>query len=100
MTGGPKPTTVADLVSLRELDIRQFEALAKIDNAEGASRWVINIRALQRPLATAVILFYFGLSMYYPVPAVAAETISFLAQCAFFYLFGERTLGYAKKQVK
>lgn len=97
ITGGPKPTTVQDLAMLRELDIRQFEALAKIDNADGASRWVINIRALQRPIATIIILFYFGLSMYYPVPAAAADTISFLAQCAFFYLFGERTLGYAKK---
>lgn len=97
-TGGPKPTTVQDLVALRELDIRQLEALTKLDAADGASRWVINIRGLQRPIATIVILFYFGLSMYYPVPNSTSETLSFLAQCAFFYLFGERTLSYARSK--
>ncbi len=99
-TGGPKPTSVQDLVSLRELDIRQLEALAKLDNADGASRWVVNIRGLQRPVATIIILIYFGLSMYYPVSEDARQTLSFLAQCAFFYLFGERTLTYAKNRSK
>lgn len=96
VTGGPKPTSVEDVAKLRELDIRQLEALASLDKAEGASQWVVNVRALIRPAVSIIILIYAGILMVIPAAPEVSQTILFLAQCVIFYLFGERTLSYVK----
>ena len=100
LTGGPKPTTIDDVVKLRELDIRQFESLAAIDKENNVSQSVANIRALMRPISSFVILIYAGILMVHPASPQVTETILFLSQCVIFYLFGERTLGYAKQTIK
>lgn len=91
-TGGPKPTNAAEAIALKQADVAQLEALGKLDNADGASRWVINIRGLQRPVATAVILGMWSIYAYRV--GITAEDMQNMAAAAVFYLFGDRTAMY------
>lgn len=88
-TGGPKPSNAQEAIALKQADIQQLEALAKLDNAEGASQWVINIRSLQRPVATAVILTMWAVYAY--KAGISAQDMQNMAAAAVFYLFGDRT---------
>jgi len=94
---GAKPANVGEVVTLMDAETKRLEALAKIDNADGVSQWVSNIRAMQRPVVSfAVIAAYIG------AIAANAETdvvnnIGQYAQMVTFYLFGDRTYMYMKK---
>ena len=96
-TGGPKPSNAQEAVALGDLEIRRLEAISKLDDSEGASPWVVNIRAMQRPLVVFLVL----LTWVYVVlnNQVAVNTVCELASLVFFYLFGERTSMAIMKRV-
>ena len=99
-TGGAAPSNAQEAAAQSDADVRKLEALAKLDNADGASQWVINIRALQRPVVVFATLFSWicmtlaglsGLSVNMQIYIIVANT----ASSVFFYLFGDRTLMYS-----
>jgi len=89
----PVPLKPADHIALADADARRLEALAKLDAATGpVHTWVNDVRALQRPVAVAVILgAYVGSIATNQAPETVAQLGTF-AQYVTFYLFGERAL--------
>ena len=98
VTGGPKPTTIAEQVQLDQSEVSKLEALAKLDNPYGTpSQWVIDLRASARYIAAAVVIVGGGATMFLQVDmavkALAMEAVS----VAFGFLFGTRILANLKK---
>lgn len=94
-TGGPKPSNAQEALALKNADVEQLKALALLDNSDGASKWVVNIRALMRPAASAVVLLVWG--TYAIKTGISAEDLMSLAEAVIFYLFGDRTQMYLQK---
>jgi hypothetical protein len=94
---GVKPATVDDAVKLADIDIRRLEAIARLDEVQGASQWVQNIRGLQRPIAVGIVLLMYVATLSPQVPEDVHTNIANLATAVIFYLFGDRTYLYIKK---
>lgn len=99
LTGGVKPTTVAEQIQLDEQDIKRMEALAKLDNPGGTpSQWVVDLRGSARYL-TAFGVIFGGIGMAF-VPEVdpAVKLVGLEgANIAFGFLFGTRIVSNIKK---
>jgi hypothetical protein len=104
-TGGPTPQSVDELIKLQDADVRRLEALGQLDGTEGAvSKWVNNLRALQRPIVVFVVLATWVAmtiaQLYFPNTIQFNESlvylVSNLASSVVFYLFGDRTYMYLK----
>jgi hypothetical protein len=94
---GAKPANVEEVVTLMDAETKRLEALSKIDNAEGVSQWVSNIRALQRPVISfCIITAYVGV-VAFNAESEIVNSIGGYAQMVTFYLFGDRTYMYMKK---
>jgi hypothetical protein len=92
---GAKPATIEETVKLGELEIRKLEALASIDSVSGTSKWVSDVRGIQRPVAVALILLTYVTCVLNPNTVQATMDLAAnLASSAMFYLFGDRTLMY------
>lgn len=99
LTGGVKPTTVAEQLQLDEQDIRRIEAVAKLDNPGGTpSQWVVDLRGSSRYLAAFVVIFA-GISVAFVEginPTVQLLCLE-AANIAFGFLFGSRIVTNLKK---
>ena len=91
-TGGPQPQSVKEQIDLNDSEVKKLQALSQFDSSDGASYWVVNIRALQRPIAVFLILGVWGLLA--SVHGVSITLVQDLASSAVFYLFGDRTQMY------
>lgn len=78
-----KPTTVAEFVQLRQLDLQQFQALQ--GDSAPTYQWVGAVRQLQRPVFAAGVLIAWAFNTADPMLANMASAVGF-------YLFGDRTL--------
>lgn len=78
-----KPTSVAEVVQLRQLELDHFRVLQDADKGGESYRWVEAIRKLQRP---AVVVGLGVAFMLHPESQNAANMFSVVT----FYLFGER----------
>lgn len=99
LTGGVKPTTVAEQIQLDEQDIKRLGALASLDNPGGTpSQWVVDLRGSSRYLAAfLVIIGGIGLS-FVPNVDVAVKLVGLEgANIAFGFLFGQRIVSNFKK---
>lgn len=99
LTGGVKPTTVAEQIQLDEQDIKRLNALAALDTPGGTpSQWVVNLRGSARYLAAfVVILGGVGMSFITGLdPAVKLVGLEG-ANIAFGFLFGQRIVANFKK---
>lgn len=99
LTGGVKPTTVAEQIQLDEQDIKRMAALAALDNPVGTpSQWVVDLRGAARYVAAFVVIFS-GLGMAFG--AEVDPTIKLIglegANIAFGFLFGSRIVSNFKK---
>ena len=94
---GAKPANVQEVITLMDAETKRMQALASIDQAGNVSQWVSNIRALQRPAASAVIIIgYIGCMALGNDDALTLQMGSY-AQMVTFYLFGDRTYMYFKR---
>ena len=99
LTGGIKPTTVAEQIQLEEQDIKRMAAVAALDNPGGTpSQWVVDLRGSSRYIAAFVVIFggvglAFISNIDFAVKAMALEA----ANIAFGFLFGQRILTNYKK---
>lgn len=93
----PAVLTANDYVKLLDADIRKLQALADLDKPAGETYpWVNTIRSLQRPVVVVVVLIAWSYAM--GTDSAQADNVSNLASAVFFYLFGERGLGYIKRK--
>lgn len=99
LTGGVKPTTVAEQLQLDDQDIRRMEVVAKLDNPGGTpSQWVIDLRGSARYLAAfVVILGGIGISFVPTIDASIKVLCLEGANIAFGFLFGARIVSNFKK---
>lgn len=89
-----KPATIEQYVQMRELDLRMFEALNNAGGANASYPWVDAIVRLMRPTVALIVL---GTWAYTKLAGTPSEAIDNFAAAIGFYLFGDRTLFYAKK---
>ena len=91
VSGGVRPTSVAEQIQLEQSEIAKLEAIAKLDNPGGTpSQWVIDLRASSRYIG-ALVTIAVGLSTLYvnmpePVQMIGLQA----ANIAFGFLFGSR----------
>jgi len=88
-----KPATIEQYVQVKQLDLDMFKALNEAGGSNPSYLWVEAIIRLQRPLVVAIALGIWAWSHSYGTPS--SEVDNFAAIVGF-YLFGDRTMFYAK----
>jgi hypothetical protein len=98
-SAGAQPQNVSEVIQMMQADVDRLKALAQLDAPTGpVSLWVGNIRAMQRPVAVALVLLAY-LYVLQAGDAVAHGTLDSVAQYAqmvTFYLFGDRSYLYLR----
>lgn len=95
---GAQPANVEEVIQIQQADTERLKALAELDQVSGdTSKWVNNIRAMQRPTAVAALLLTYGGVIYFEQPAEVVNQVASFAEMAVFYLFGERGYRYIKR---
>lgn len=82
-----KPADFNQLLDLRRLDLQLWQGLQAGDAP--SYPWVAAIRQLQRPVFVAGVLIAWAFNP-------ESQTVTNMASSVGFYLFGDRTLFYAK----
>ena len=91
-----KPATIEQYVQVKQLDLDMFKALNEAGGSNPSYMWVEAIVRLQRPLVVAIALAIWAWSHTYGAPS--SEVDNFAAIVGF-YLFGDRTMFYAKNGI-
>lgn len=89
-----KPMNVDEYVRMRETDLAMFKAMNETTSGGSSYPWVDAITRLQRPLVAVAVL---GTWAYTVVSGHQSDAVDNFASAIGFYLFGDRTLFYAKK---
>lgn len=101
LTGGAgaKPANVDEVVALMQAETNRLQALAEIDSAApNVHAWVNDVRALQRPIATALIIGGYLSTFWFTAEPAVTESLGTYAQMVTFYLFGDRTYMYMTRK--
>ena len=91
-----KPATIEQYVEVKKLDLEMFKALNEAGGSNPSYLWVEAIVRLQRPLVVAIALGIWAWGHSYGTPS--SEVDNFAAIVGF-YLFGDRTMFYAKNGI-
>lgn len=78
-----KPTSIAEVVQLQQLELERFRILQEADKGGATYQWVEAVRKLQRPIVVA------GLGVAFLLSPDSANVANMFAVVTF-YLFGER----------
>lgn len=99
VTGGVKPTTVAEQIQLDDQEIKRLNAVAALDNPGGTpSQWVIDLRASTRYLAAISIILCGIFAVFIPELDLTVKSLALeAANVAFGFLFGQRIVANFKK---
>lgn len=90
-----KPATVDEYVKMRSLDLDMFKAMNEAGGANPSYPWVEAIVRMQRPFVALIVL---GIWAYMTASGQTSEAVNNFAAAIGFYLFGDRTLFYTRKQ--
>lgn len=95
-----RPTNVDDYVKMRTLDVQLFTSLAEAGGNEPTYPWVNAVKQLQRPFIAGLALSVWGYAHIggAVIDPVSMSAIDNFAAAVGFYLFGDRTLFYVKRQ--
>lgn len=93
-----KPTSIEDYVKLKTLDLDLFKAINDAGGTNPTYPWVEAIVRLMRPGAALLVIGTWAVS-HLAGQDVTNEVNNFAAAIGF-YLFGDRTLFYAKNNIK
>lgn len=88
-----KPATIEQYTQIKQLDLDMFKALNEAGGSNPSYLWVEAIVRLQRPLVVAIALGIWAWSHSYGVPSPEVDNFAAIVG---FYLFGDRTMFYAK----
>ena len=89
-----KPANIDEYVKMREVDLGFFKAMNEAGGSNPSYPWVEAIVRLMRPTVTVMVL---GTWAYLELTNQPSTTVTNFASAVGFYLFGDRTLFYAKK---
>lgn len=89
-----KPVNVDEYVKMKQLDLDLFKALNDAGGANPSYPWVEAIVRLMRPTVAAIVL---GTWAVMTLNGQSNEAVNNFAAAVGFYLFGDRTLFYARK---
>lgn len=89
-----KPATIEQYTQMRQVDLEMFKAMNEAGGSNPSYPWVEAIVRLMRP---AIALIVLGTWCYMEIVGDASDTVSNFASAVGFYLFGDRTLFYARK---
>jgi hypothetical protein len=89
-----KPVNVDEYVKMRELDLNMFKAMNDAGGTNPSYPWVEAAVRLMRPAVGVIVL---GTWAYLKVNSIDSESVDNFAGAVGFYLFGDRTLFYARK---
>ena len=93
-TDSYKPVNVDEYVKMRELDLNMFKAMNDAGGTNPSYPWVEAAVRLMRPVVGIIVL---GTWAYLEMTGSTSESVSNFACAVGFYLFGDRTLFYARK---
>jgi hypothetical protein len=94
---GAAPANVGEAVQLMDADTNRLKAIAEMDKAGNVSPWVANVRALQRPVASGLIISGYLVAVTISAPEEVVLQMGQYAQMVTFYLFGDRSYGHFKR---
>lgn len=90
-----KATKIEDYVTMKELDLKLFTAMNEAGGANPSYPWVEAVIRLMRPtVAIATICTW----SYMSITGQNSDVVNNFAAAIAFYLFGDRTLFYARKK--
>jgi hypothetical protein len=89
-----KPATIEQYTQMRQVDLEMFKAMNEAGGSNPSYPWVEAIVRLMRPSIALIVL---GTWCYMEITGDASDTVSNFASAVGFYLFGDRTLFYARK---
>lgn len=89
-----KPATIEQYTQMRQVDLEMFKAMNEAGGSNPSYPWVEAIVRLMRPSIALIVL---GTWCYMEIQGDASDTVSNFASAVGFYLFGDRTLFYARK---
>lgn len=89
-----KPANVDEYVKMRQLDMDMFKVMNEAGGSNTSYPWVEAIVRLQRPAVASVVLVTWA---YLTASGISSPTVDNFAAAIGFYLFGDRTLFYARK---
>ena len=93
-TDNYKPVNVDEYVKMRQLDLEMFKAMNDAGGTNPSYPWVEAAVRLMRPAVGIIVL---GTWAYLEMTGKTSESVSNFASAVGFYLFGDRTLFYARK---
>ncbi len=93
-TDSYKPVNVDEYVKMRQLDLDMFKAMNDAGGTNPSYPWVEAGVRLMRPVVGIIVL---GTWAYLELNGIPSESVSNFASAVGFYLFGDRTLFYARK---
>jgi hypothetical protein len=91
-----KPATIEQYTQVKQIDLDMFKALNEAGGSNASYLWVEAIVRLQRPLVVAIAL---GAWAYTHVTGIPSPEVDNFAAIVGFYLFGDRTMFYAKNGI-
>jgi hypothetical protein len=91
-----KPSTIEQYTQIKQIDLDMFKALNEAGGSNPSYLWVEAIVRLQRPLVVAIAL---GAWAYTHVAGIPSAEVDNFAAIVGFYLFGDRTMFYAKNGI-
>ena len=91
---GFKPTNISDYTAMKGVDLEMFKALNTAGGNNPSYPWVEAITRLMRPFVATIVLMVWG---YSELSGTPSDSLTNLTSAVFFYLFGDRSLTYARK---
>lgn len=93
-TDGYKPVNINEYIQMKQVDLDMFKAMNDAGGTNPTYEWVEAIVRLMRPSVGLVVL---GTWAYMKLNNMPSESVDNFAGAIGFYLFGDRTLFYARK---
>ena len=91
-----KPATIEQYTQMRQIDLDMFKAMNDAGGTNPSYPWVEAVVRLMRPSIAFIVL---GTWAFLELNGGANDTVSNFASAVGFYLFGDRSLFYAKKSL-
>jgi hypothetical protein len=89
-----KPANIDEYLKMREIDLDFFKAMNDAGGTNPSYLWVEAVVRMMRPAVTIIVL---GTWAYLELNNESSVAVTNFASAVGFYLFGDRTLFYAKK---
>jgi len=95
-----KPTNIDDYTKMRNIDLQMFQAMNEAGGTNPSYPWVEAIVRLMRPTVAMIVLFSWAYIHQVNPNDPNIGTVDNFASAIGFYLFGDRTLFYARQGLK